>query len=83
MTRNGWQLARARAASGHAEAQRVDNCKVPLDLRGPKPRPAECDDGASTRSNKSPWNASASTWLKWTKHDHTIVPRDIVGLIVR
>jgi len=52
MTRNGRQLARARAASGHAEAQRADNCKVPLDLRGPKPRPAECDDGASTRSNK-------------------------------
>ena len=52
MTRNGRQLARARAASGHAEAQRVDNCKVPLDLRGPKPRPDECDEGASTRSNK-------------------------------
>ena len=52
MTRNGRQLARARAASGHAEAQRVDNCKVPLDLRGPKPRPAECDDGASTRSKQ-------------------------------
>jgi len=52
MTRNGRQLAGARAASGHAEAHRVGYCKVPLDLRGPKPRPAECDDGASTRSNK-------------------------------
>jgi hypothetical protein len=29
-----------------------DNCKVPLDRRGPKPRPDECDDGASTRSHK-------------------------------
>jgi hypothetical protein len=29
---------------------RVDNCKVPLDRRGPKPRPDECGDGASTRS---------------------------------
>jgi len=27
-------------------------CVVPLDRRGPKPRPDECDDGASTRSHK-------------------------------
>src|SRR5215831_13762469 len=39
MTRNGRQLARGRAASGHAEAQRVNNCKVPLDLRGHRGRP--------------------------------------------
>ena len=54
MTRNGRQLAGARAASGHAEAHRVGYCKVPLDLRGPKPRPDECDDGASTRSKQMP-----------------------------
>jgi hypothetical protein len=35
-----------------SDEQRVDNCKVPLDRRGPKPRPDECDEGASTRSNK-------------------------------
>jgi hypothetical protein len=35
-----------------SDEQRVDNCKVPLDRRGPKPRPAECDDGASTSSHK-------------------------------
>jgi hypothetical protein len=29
-----------------------DNCMVPLDRRGPKPRPDECDDGANTRSHK-------------------------------
>jgi hypothetical protein len=32
--------------------QRVDNCKVPLDRRGPKPRPDECGDSASTRNHK-------------------------------
>jgi len=35
-----------------SDEQRVDNCKVPLDQRGPKPRPDECDNGASTRSHK-------------------------------
>jgi hypothetical protein len=34
------------------DEQRVDNCKVPPDLRGPKLRPDECGDGASTRSDK-------------------------------
>jgi hypothetical protein len=35
-----------------AGEQRVDKCKVPLDRRGPKPRPDECEDGVSTRSRK-------------------------------
>jgi len=35
-----------------SDEQRVDNCKVPLDRRGPKPRPDECDDKANTRTNK-------------------------------
>ena len=35
-----------------SDEQRVDNCKVPLDRRGPKPRPDEWGDGASTRSHK-------------------------------
>ena len=26
------------------DEQRVDNCKVPLDKRGPKPRPGSCTD---------------------------------------
>ena len=34
------------------DEQRVDNCRVPPDLRGPKVRPDECGDGASTRSDK-------------------------------
>jgi hypothetical protein len=34
------------------DEQRLDNCKVPLDQRGAKPRPDECSDGASTRNHK-------------------------------
>jgi hypothetical protein len=44
--------AKERLGRKASDEQRVDNCKVPLDRRGPKPRPDECDDGASTRSNK-------------------------------
>jgi len=35
-----------------SDEQRLDNCKVPLDLRGPKPRPDQCADGANTRGYK-------------------------------
>ena len=44
--------AKERLGRKASDEQRVDNCKVPLDRRGPTPRPDECDDGASTRSNK-------------------------------
>jgi hypothetical protein len=46
------RTAKERLGRKASDEQRVDNCKVPLDRRGPKPRPDECDDGASTRSNK-------------------------------
>jgi hypothetical protein len=46
------RTAKERLGRKASDEQRVDNCKVPLDRRGPKPRPEECDDGASTRSNK-------------------------------
>ena len=46
------RTAKERLGGKASDEQRVDNCKVPLDLRGPKPRPDECGDGASTRSNK-------------------------------
>jgi hypothetical protein len=46
------RTAKERLGVKVSDEQRVDNCKVPLDRRGPKPRPEECDDGASTRSNK-------------------------------
>ena len=44
-------LPRSDSASRQA-TRRVDNCKVPLDRRGPKPRPDGCADGASTRNHK-------------------------------
>jgi hypothetical protein len=56
---------------------------VPLDRRAPKPRPDKCGERASTRTRKWPWNASASTWSKLTNYDRPIIPRDVVGLIVR
>ena len=36
------RTAKERLGSKASDEQRVDNCKVPLDLRGPKPRPDEC-----------------------------------------
>jgi len=41
------RTAKERLGGKASDEQRVDNCKVPRDLRGPKPRPDECGDGAS------------------------------------
>jgi len=46
------RTAKERFGRKASDEQRVDNCKVPLDRRGPKPRPDECGDGASTRTHK-------------------------------
>jgi predicted TIM-barrel fold metal-dependent hydrolase len=46
------ETAKERLRRKASDEQRVDNCKVPPALRGPKPRPDECPDGASTRSHK-------------------------------
>jgi hypothetical protein len=46
------RTAKERLGRKPSDEQWVDNCKVPLDRRGPKPRPEECDDGASTSSHK-------------------------------
>jgi hypothetical protein len=35
-----------------SDEQRLDNCKVPLAQRGPKLRPDQCADGATTRDYK-------------------------------
>ena len=43
-TRTGKERLRGKAS----DEQRVDNCKVPLALRGPKPRPDQCAEEAST-----------------------------------
>jgi len=42
--------AKERLSGKASDEQRVDNCKVPIDLRGPKPRPNECGDGASAKA---------------------------------
>jgi hypothetical protein len=44
------RTAKERLGGKASDEQRVDNCKVPRDLRGPKPRPAECGDGATTEA---------------------------------
>jgi Protein of unknown function (DUF2380) len=42
------RTAKERLGSKASDEQRVDNCKVPIDLRGPKSRPDECGNAAST-----------------------------------
>jgi hypothetical protein len=39
------RTAKERLSGKSADEQRVDNCKVPLELRGPKPRPDDCSAG--------------------------------------
>ena len=46
------RTAKERLGVKASDEQRVDNCKVPLDRRGPKPRGDECGDSASTRNHK-------------------------------
>jgi hypothetical protein len=46
------RTAKERLGVKASDEQRVDNCKVPLDRRGPKPRPDECEDGVGARSRK-------------------------------
>jgi hypothetical protein len=40
------RTAKERLSGKAADEQRVDNCKVPLELRGAKPRPDDCGPGA-------------------------------------
>jgi len=46
------RTAKERLGGKASDEQRVDNCKVPLDLRGSKPRPDECRDAVSTRPKR-------------------------------
>jgi hypothetical protein len=43
------RTAKERLGGKASDEQRVDNCKVPPDLRGPKPRPEQCDDGTGKK----------------------------------
>jgi hypothetical protein len=40
------RTVKERLGGKASDEQRVDNCKVPLELRGPKPRSDQCGDGA-------------------------------------
>ena len=42
------RTVKERLSSKASDEQRVDNCKVPIDVRGPKPRPDNCRQGAGT-----------------------------------
>jgi hypothetical protein len=46
------RTGKERLGGKASDEQRVDNCKVPPDLRGPKPRSDDCGDGVSTRSKR-------------------------------
>jgi hypothetical protein len=39
------RTVKERLSSKASDDQRVDNCKVPPELRGPKPRPDDCGHG--------------------------------------
>jgi hypothetical protein len=41
------RTAKERLGGKASDEQRLDNCKVPRDLRGPKLRPDDCGDAAS------------------------------------
>jgi hypothetical protein len=43
------RTGKERLGGKASDEQRVDNCKVPLDLRGPTPRPGDCGDGQASR----------------------------------
>jgi len=43
------RTAKERLGVKASDEQRVDNCKVPVDTRGPKSRPDECVDGATPK----------------------------------
>ena len=43
------RTAKERLGGKASDEQRLDNCKVPPDLRGPKPRPEQCDDGTGKK----------------------------------
>ena len=45
------QTGKERLGRKWSDEQRVDNCKVPLGLRGAKPRPNDCATSETTRSN--------------------------------
>ena len=49
--------AKERLSEKWTDEQRVDNCKVPIDNRGPKPRPDTCSDVSNQHPARTgdPW----------------------------
>jgi hypothetical protein len=46
------RTGKERLGGKASDEQRVDNCNVPLDLRGPTPRPDDCGDGQGTTAGR-------------------------------
>jgi hypothetical protein len=46
------RTGKERLGGKPSDDQRIDNCNVPPDLRGSKPRPDGCGDGVSTSSER-------------------------------
>jgi hypothetical protein len=44
--------SKERLGGKASDEQRVDNCKVPPELRGPKPRPDDCSEGTVTGAKR-------------------------------
>jgi hypothetical protein len=42
------RTGKERLGGKASDEQRLDNCKVPLDLRGPTPRPTDCGDAVGS-----------------------------------
>jgi hypothetical protein len=48
------RTGKERIGSKSSDEQRVDNCKVPLELRGSKPRPDDCVDAGRAPASSAP-----------------------------
>ena len=46
------RTGKERLGGKSTDEQRIDNCNVPLELRGPKPRPDNCVDDVRTTSKR-------------------------------
>jgi hypothetical protein len=46
------RTGKERLGGKSTDEQRIDNCNVPPELRGPKPRPDNCIDEARTTSKR-------------------------------
>ena len=46
------RTGKERLGGKASDEQRVDNCKVPLDLRGSTPRPDDCGERTTTPSRR-------------------------------